>query len=68
MNVVMTSANEFIEVQGTGEKTGFQRIQLDAMLDAAAPVLDRIFIAQRHAIGESAGLRDPRPLEQRPAK
>jgi ribonuclease PH len=68
MNVVMTSAKELIEVQGTGEKSGFQRAQLDAMLDAALPVIDRIFAGQRHAIGESAALHDPRPAAARPAR
>ena len=61
MNVVMTSANEFIEVQGTGEKSGFDRKTLDAMLAAAAPALDRLFSAQRQAVGASAAIHDPRP-------
>jgi len=53
MNVVMTANDELIEVQGTGEKTGFQRARLDQMLDAALPAIDRLFVLQRRAIGDS---------------
>ena len=35
MNVVMSSARNFVEVQGTGEHGTFDRKQLDALLDAA---------------------------------
>jgi ribonuclease PH len=35
-NVVTTSGGDFVEVQGTGERTTFTRAQLDRMLDAAA--------------------------------
>jgi ribonuclease PH len=53
LNVVMTANEEFVEVQGTGEKTGFGRKQLDGMLDAAQPALQQIFTLQRRAIGDS---------------
>jgi ribonuclease PH len=53
LNVVMTANDEFVEVQGTGEKTGFARAQLDAMLNAAAPAMQTLFAAQRRAIAES---------------
>lgn len=36
MNVVMDSTGRFIEVQGTGERTPFDRTRLDAMLSLAA--------------------------------
>lgn len=36
MNVVMSSAGEFVEVQGTGEHGTFSRAQLDALLDLAS--------------------------------
>jgi ribonuclease PH len=36
MNVVMTGAGRFVEVQGTGEESPFSREQLDAMLTLAA--------------------------------
>lgn len=35
MNVVMTNAGDFVEVQGTGEGGSFQRHQLDQLLDFA---------------------------------
>ncbi|HVO30766.1 MAG TPA: ribonuclease PH [bacterium] len=52
-NLVMTANKEFIEVQGTGERTGFERKTLDAMIDAALPALDQLFVLQRRSIGES---------------
>ena len=42
-----------MEVQGTGEKTGFSRQSLDAMLDGAVPACEKIFALQRRAIAES---------------
>lgn len=36
MNVVMDGRGRFIEVQGTGERTPFDRARLDALLDLAA--------------------------------
>jgi ribonuclease PH len=53
LNVVMTANGEFVEVQGTGEKTGFSRKALDAMLDGAVPACEKIFALQRRAIAES---------------
>ncbi len=35
MNVVMTSAGEFVEVQGTGEEATYSRGELDSLIDAA---------------------------------
>jgi ribonuclease PH len=35
MNVVVTGAGEFVEVQGTAEGAPFRRDELDAMLDLA---------------------------------
>ena len=36
MNVVLTGAGEFVEVQGTAEKVAFDRSTLNALLDLAA--------------------------------
>ena len=36
MNVVMSGAGAFVEIQGTAEKTPFQRATLDTLLDLAA--------------------------------
>ncbi len=50
MNVVMSSAGGFVEVQGTGEHGTFDRAQLDAMLDAAVAGLRRLDAAQQAAL------------------
>jgi ribonuclease PH len=34
MNVVMTGAGHFVEVQGTAEGAAFSRAEMDALLDA----------------------------------
>ena len=39
MNVVMSSAGQFVEVQGTGEHGTFSRRELDALLDLAERAL-----------------------------
>ena len=51
MNVVMTGAGEFVEVQGTAEKKPFSRPQLDAMLELARVGVGRLFEAQASALG-----------------
>ncbi|MFT7582581.1 MAG: ribonuclease PH [Myxococcota bacterium] len=53
MNVVMTAANEFIEVQGTGERAGFSRQQLNDLLDLAAGGIGDLFKAQNAAIAQA---------------
>ncbi|MDR0781747.1 MAG: ribonuclease PH, partial [Pseudomonadales bacterium] len=50
MNVVMTSAGGFIEVQGTGEAAAFHRQELDAMIALAERGCARLFEAQRTAL------------------
>jgi ribonuclease PH len=51
MNLVMNSAHEFIEVQGTGEKIGFDRARLDALLDLGTSGLEQLFAIQTKARG-----------------
>ncbi|MBI9016133.1 MAG: ribonuclease PH [Phycisphaerae bacterium] len=46
MNVVMTEKCEFIELQGTGERTSFTHSQLNAMLKMAEGGIKKIFKAQ----------------------
>jgi ribonuclease PH len=53
MNVVMRDG-AFIEVQGTGENSTFDRSGLDRMLDAAASGIREIQAAQRVALGLTA--------------
>lgn len=50
MNVVMTGSGKFIEVQGTGERTTFDREQLDAMLAVAAKSIRQLLKAQSDAL------------------
>lgn len=42
---------EFIEVQGTGEKSAFSRAQLNSLLDLAEPALLHLFAIQKDATG-----------------
>lgn len=46
MNFVVTGKGEFIEIQGTGEKTSFTKSQMDAMTDAALSATTKIKEAQ----------------------
>jgi ribonuclease PH len=52
MNVVMDGQGRFIEVQGTGERTPFDRARLDEMLDLASAGIDRLVEFQRRVIAE----------------
>ena len=51
MNLVMTGAGEFIEVQGSGEEATFNRGQLDRMLKLGKLGIDAITVAQKRALG-----------------
>ena len=50
MNVVMTGAGAFVEVQGTAEHTPFDRRGLDALLALAEAGIKRLIGLQRRAI------------------
>jgi ribonuclease PH len=50
MNVVMTEAGEFIEVQGTAEGQAFSRTDLNAMLELAAGGIDELIRQQKAAL------------------
>jgi len=50
MNVVMTGAGAFVEVQGTAEQTPFGRDSLDAMLALAEQGIGRLIALQRRAV------------------
>jgi ribonuclease PH len=55
MNVAMTDAGGYVEIQGTAEARPFDRAQLDAMLDLAAKGIERLFVAQRTALDAVPG-------------
>ncbi len=51
MNVVMTGAGRFVEIQGTGEEATFDDDQLAEMLRLAREGIGELTRFQRHAIG-----------------
>ena len=52
MNVVMTGAGEFVEVQGTAEQVPFNRARLDGMLALAETGIRRLVSLQRQALAK----------------
>jgi ribonuclease PH len=54
MNVVMTGAGEFVEVQGTAEQVPFGRDRLDALLAIAEDGIRRLVALQRRALEKRA--------------
>ena len=53
MNVVMTGAGGFVEVQGTAEGDAFSREELDGMLDSAAAGITELVRLQKAALQAS---------------
>ncbi len=51
MNVVMTGAGGFVEIQGTAEGEPFSREEVDSLLELARGGIARLFEAQRAALG-----------------
>ena len=51
MNVVMTGAGGFVEVQGTAEGVPFSRAEMDEMLALAGRGIAELVLAQRRALG-----------------
>jgi ribonuclease PH len=54
MNVVMTGAGGFVELQGTAEGEAFSQAQMTGLLDLAGKGIGELIQAQRRALGESA--------------
>jgi len=52
MNVVMTEAGEFIELQGSGEESTFNDRQLSEMLALCKAGIQQLFEAQKTALAE----------------
>jgi ribonuclease PH len=57
MNVVMTGAGKFVEVQGTAEGLAFHRGDLDSLLDLAELGCRQIFELQTELIAEPPSRR-----------
>ena len=53
LNLVMTGAGQFIEVQGTGEEATFSRAQLDRLLKLGELGIQAITSAQRRVLGRN---------------
>lgn len=51
MNIIMTSDNKIIELQGTAEKVAFSRDELNTMLDQAESGLNQHFTKQLEVLG-----------------
>jgi len=51
MNVVMTGAGGFVELQGTAEGAAFSRAEMDALLGLADKGIRELVLAQRKALG-----------------
>jgi ribonuclease PH len=51
MNVVVTGAGAFVEVQGTAEQAPFDRAELDVLLDLAVGGISRLTLLQNEALG-----------------
>jgi len=58
MNVAMTDAHRFVEIQGTAEANPFDRRELDAMLALAESGIAQLFTLQREALS-TGGLKVP---------
>ena len=52
MNVVMTGAGKYIEIQGTAEESPFDRSQLESMLQLAGTGIRELIAIQRKLLGE----------------
>ena len=51
MNVVMTGAGHFVELQGTAEGVAFTRAEVDVLLNLAEKGVRELLVAQREALG-----------------
>ena len=51
MNVVMTGAGQFVEVQGTAEGEAFSRAELERLLDLAARGIGELIAHQKKSLG-----------------
>jgi ribonuclease PH len=55
MNVVMTGAGRFVEVQGTAEQTPFDIAQLETLLGLARRGIERLVDLQRRLLADRSG-------------
>jgi ribonuclease PH len=54
MNIVMTGAGRFVEVQGTGEEASFSREEINQMIDLAQQGIEWLINYQKEVLGAAA--------------
>jgi len=54
MNMVMTDRGELIEIQGTGEESPFNKVQLREMMELAEKGIQELIEIQKQSLGEIA--------------
>ncbi|HSI66312.1 MAG TPA: ribonuclease PH [Planococcus sp. (in: firmicutes)] len=54
MNLVMTGAGNFVELQGTGEESTFTRAELNELLDLGEAGIHQLIQYQKDVLGETA--------------
>ena len=52
MNIIMSGSGEFIEIQGTAEKSPFSRARINGMIDKAEIGIQQLFAIQKEALGK----------------
>jgi len=52
--VVMTSAGDFVEVQGTGEEATYSRKELDSLIDAAEAGISKLHKLQSDIVSDAS--------------
>jgi ribonuclease PH len=54
MNVVMTGAGGFVEIQGTAEGVPFSRDEMNALLDLASDGINTLIAKQKEALEQKS--------------
>ena len=52
MNIVMTSDQKFVEVQGTGEEATYSSEELDALISSGKIAIEQLFAIQMSTLSE----------------
>ena len=52
MNIVMTSDQKFVEVQGTGEEATYSSEELDALISSGKTAIEQLFTIQKNILSE----------------
>ncbi|MER2089155.1 MAG: ribonuclease PH [Sporosarcina sp.] len=64
MNVVMTGAGAFVELQGTGEESTFTREEMNGLVELAEVGISQLIGIQKEALGLVAQLIKPKDNEE----